>query len=104
MKRLRTWLLAVMFAHAIVAAQADLQLRPAENPACVFAGKARIIHVTFSNSSDQNFDADIRARIFQTTSATAAQTDDVSWKTLHVLPQQTIFESTALDFPEVRAE
>jgi hypothetical protein len=85
-------------------ARADLRLLPAVNPVCVFCGLSRNISLMFSNSSNQDFTAEIRARMFQTASATAVQTGDVAWKALHVLPRQMVLESAALDFPNVKAE
>ena len=85
-------------------AQAALQLVPGDKPTCVFGGGPDSISVMFSNSSDQDFKAEIRARIYQTSSATAVPVGEAAWKTLRVLPQQTVLESARLDFPAVKAE
>ncbi len=86
------------------AAQAALQLVPSEQPASVFGSAPSSISVTLSNSSDQDFKAEIRTRIYQASSATAAPVSEASWKTLRVLPQQTVLESAQVDFPAVKAE
>ena len=46
----------------------------------------------------------ISARVYQTTSATAAPYSKRLWKTLELLPGQTILESATFDFPLVRGE
>jgi hypothetical protein len=56
------------------------------------------------NAGGQVFEGEIRARISQTSSATAVQVGEAAWKTLRVLPQQTVLESAQLDFPAVKAE
>ncbi len=43
-------------------------------------------------------------RLMQLTSATATTLAEQPWKTLQVLPGQTVIESATLDFPDVRAE
>jgi hypothetical protein len=71
---------------------------------CVFAGDARKIAVVWHNAGDKVVEADVRARIYQTSSATTILLSEVPWKKLQVLPQQTVIESAQLDFPAVKAE
>lgn len=71
---------------------------------CVFAGDARKISLTWQNLSDVAVEVDVRARIYQTSSATTILLNEVLWKKLQVLPHQTVMESAQLDFPPVKAE
>jgi hypothetical protein len=84
-------------------AGAQLQLLPDREPQRVFAGADRKITVVWHNAGDEVVNAQISARIFQTSSATAVRSSEVSWKQLQVLPQQTIVESAGFDFPVVKA-
>ena len=84
--------------------QAQLQLLPDQAPQRVFAGDARKIAVVWQNAGDQITYAEIRARLFQTTSATAVPLVEKPWKSLVVLPGQIVLESVQLDFPAVRGE
>ncbi len=85
-------------------AWAQLQVLPANPPSQVFAGKARPIAITLHNPSHQPIEADLRAHVYQATSATAAPLYERPWKALTVLPGQTVLETAALVFPAVRAE
>ena len=86
------------------AAFAQLQLLPDQQPQRVFAGDARKIAVVWHNAGDNTAEAEIRARISQTSSATAIRLGEAPWKKLQVLPRQTVLESARLDFPPVKAE
>lgn len=52
----------------------------------------------------QAAEANVCARVCQTTSANAAPLPERPWKPLTVLPGQTVLETAALDFPAVRVE
>ncbi len=71
---------------------------------CVFSGQSRNIAVVWRNPSDAIIEAEISARILQTSLATAVQFSEMPWKKLLVLPRQTVLESAQLDFPAVKAE
>lgn len=86
------------------AADVPLQLVPDPEPPRVFASAARPIAVVWHNGGSQAFAGEIRARILQTTSATAVQVGEVPWKVLQVMPQQSVLESVRLEFPPVNAE
>jgi hypothetical protein len=73
-------------------------------PQCVFCGQSRNITSVWRNPGETIVGAEIRARIFQTSSATMVQLGETPWKKLRVLPQQTVLESAQLDFPVVKAE
>jgi hypothetical protein len=85
-------------------ARAQLQLLPDREPQRVFAGDARKITVTWHNAGDKSAVADVRTRLFQTSSATATPLSEKSWEKIEILPGQTVLESTSLDFPAVNAE
>jgi len=101
MKLTGTWLFAMLLAGATPAA---LQLAPGDKPANIFGGKKSNVSVMFLNFTDQDFSAEIRTRIYQTSSATAVLVSEAVWKSLRVLPQQTVLESARLDFPVVKVE
>jgi hypothetical protein len=83
---------------------AQLQLLPDQQPQRVFAGDGRKVAVTWRNTGDNTAEAEIRARISQTSSATTVRLGEAPWKKLQVLPRQTVLESARLDFPPVKAE
>lgn len=87
-----------------VAAFAQVQLVPDRDPQQVFAGEARQIATVWHNDGNQFYEGKIRARILQTSSDTVVQVNETPWKKLQMLPQQTVMESTPLDFPAVKAE
>lgn len=104
MRRFNTWTLLALACCWPALALAHVQLLPDKEPQQVFAGQARKISVVWQNAGIQPIDAEIRMRIFQTTSATAVQLGESSWKELHVLPGQTILESAQVNFPAVKAK
>ncbi|MGA3282842.1 MAG: hypothetical protein ABSD57_00085 [Verrucomicrobiota bacterium] len=85
-------------------AQAQIELLPDKEPQCVFAGNARPITVVWYNACDKTMDAEIRTRLYQTSSATVAPLSEQSWKKITILPKQTVLESAQVDFPAVKAE
>ena len=85
-------------------ARAQLMLDTNAGPQSVFFGDARSISAIFRNPGDQDFRSEIRTRMLQTTSATAAPLGEKPWKELRVLSRQTVLESAPLDFPAVNAE
>ncbi len=85
-------------------AYGQLELMTNREAQCVFAGDARKITVVWHNAGDNTVNADIRARLLQTSSATTVRLGETPWKTLQVLPRQTVLESARLDFPAVKAE
>lgn len=81
-----------------------LELVHVTEPTCVFFGPGRAISLTLRNTGEQEYAGAIRARIFQTTSSTAVSLGESAPRTLRVLSGQTVLETTAVDFPAVRAE
>ena len=104
MRAFNTWLLLGIASCWTVAACAQLQLLPDREQQCVFAGDAQKISVTWHNAGDKAVDAEMRIRLYQTSSATAAPLSEKAWKKIEILPGQTVLESASLDFPAVNAE
>jgi hypothetical protein len=104
MRLLNTWILLAMAAGWPGAACAQLQLLPDREPQQVFAGDARKITVTWHNAGDKSAGAEVRTRLYQASSATAAPLSEKSWKKIEILPGQTVLESASMDFPAVNAE
>ncbi len=73
-------------------------------PQCVFSGQLRNITVVWRNPSDAIVGAEISTRILQASSTTTIPLFEAPWKSLKVLPQQTVLETARLGFPAVRAE
>lgn len=83
----------------------QLEILPDKEPASVFAGEARKLHVTFRNAGAETVDTQLSIQLYQATSATAVPAGKaVDWKKLRVLPGQTVLEFAVLDFPPVKAE
>ena len=70
----------------------------------VFFYGPKIFSVTLHNPGGENYENEIRVRIFQTSSAPAALLSENSWKRLQIPAGETVLESAALDFPVVKAE
>jgi hypothetical protein len=99
-----TWWLLALIGGWPALAGTQLQLLPTPEQQRVFGGPGRNISLIFSNAADQDFDAAIQVRMFQTSSGTAAPFGEWPWKMLRVQPRQTVLESDQLDFPAVNAE
>jgi len=101
--RLTWWWMAIVCGLSAMAG-APSQLLSNPQAQQLFAGVANNISITFSNTGNENFGADIHLRMFQIGSPTAVPLGDRPWKQLEVLPHQTIVESAQLEFPAVNAE
>jgi len=73
-------------------------------PQTVFGGGPAKISTVWRNDDTNEAVAEVRVRIYQASSATAAPISVRAWKRLKVLPGQTVLESATLDFPAVTAE
>jgi len=105
MKFLKTGLCALMMIGGwACVTDAQLQLLPDMKPQYAFVGAARVVSTVWRNDGDKTIDGEIRARIFQTSSATAVQLGEVPWKKLQLLPGQTLLESAQLDFPAIKSK
>jgi hypothetical protein len=85
------------------AAGAPLEVLTHTAPQQVFFGDGKRIALTLRNPNSQNFDHELQARIFQTSSATAVLLSEHPWKRLVVPADETVLESARLDFPAVAA-
>lgn len=83
---------------------AQLQIVPDAGPQCVFGGATQKIDAICKNTGDKAADAEIRLRIYQSSSATVVRISEAPWKRLQVLPQQKVLESAQIGFPVVKAE
>jgi hypothetical protein len=83
---------------------AQLEIVTNAEPQSVFFGAAKNISVTLHNPGGQDFENEIRARIFQASSATAVLLSENPWKHIQVSAGETVLESVALDFPPLKAK
>lgn len=104
MRAFNPWMLLLLAACWSGIADARLQLLPDREPQRVFAGDARKVTVVWHNAGDQSAGADVRTRLYQASSATAAPLSEKPWKKIEILPGQTVLESAPMDFPAVNAE
>jgi hypothetical protein len=104
MRILESLLLLVLVVSRPGSIHAQLALLSNAEPTRVFCGLARRIPVRFHNAGNREFQSEMQTLTWQTTSATAAPMSGKRWKLLRVLPGQTVVETAAIDFPEVRAE
>jgi hypothetical protein len=104
MKSLNTCILLVSVCCWLGVARAQLQLITDTAAQCVFAGDARKITVVWHNVGDKAVDAEMRTRLYQTSSATSVLLNEWRWKQLQVLAGQTVIESASLNFPTIKAE
>jgi hypothetical protein len=81
-----------------------MQALPDKEPQCVFSGTERKITILLHNPGANPVEADLRIRLYQASSATAAPVSEAAWKKLTVLPGQTVLESARVAFPAVKAE
>jgi hypothetical protein len=87
-----------------LAARGQLEWIPNETPQAVFAGKERQLKLTIRNPADKPVELQIRMRLLQLSSGSAMPVEDArSWKTLKLLPGQTVLEHAVMDFPAVKA-
>ena len=96
----------IVFATCFCAStlRAQLTLLPPQTPHVAFAGTPQEIPLAWRNVGATTLTYDLRMRLLQATSSTAAPFDEVPWKPLQILPHQTVLESATLTFPLVRAE
>jgi hypothetical protein len=85
-------------------AWAQLQVVPQDIPQRIFGGSTQSISVRWHNAGTTPIENNVRMRTMQLSSATAASVDEAPWKTLRVLPGQTIVEAAALAFPAVKGD
>ncbi len=102
---MRTLFLAVgVVAVCVSLAPAQLERVPDAAPIAVFGGQAQRVPAIFHNPSTHSVEAEVTLRLLQAGSSTTVPVATKSWKTLRLLPGETVLESAAVDFPAVRAE
>lgn len=83
---------------------APVELVPAGKPAALLSGPARSLSVLFHNPAESTASVKLSLRVYQASSATAAPVRDLPWRTLAILPGQTVLEQVTLDLPPVRGQ
>ena len=84
-------------------AKAQLQMVPPETAQTVFADGARVVKVMFRNPENRSLTTPLRVQLCQASSATVVPFGQPrDWKTLEVLPGQTVLESAAVSFPPLK--
>jgi hypothetical protein len=87
---------------SVFSGRAEVEVLPEDEPQLCFSGQQKL-KVTFRNTAEKPFEAPVRMRLFQASSATVVPVRDMEdWKPLHLLPRQTILEEVSVEFPEVR--
>lgn len=84
--------------------RAQWEWLPAAAPQRIFAGAGREIPAVWRNPGTQPLAADMRLRLYQTSSRLAAPLDEKVWKRVELPAGQTILETASINFPAVRAE
>jgi len=104
--KMKTFVTAVVLAMfcGISYARAQLRLEPAAEAPCLFGGRRQTVSAVWSNAGTSLHKSLIRTRMTQLSSATAMPIAEATWKTLQVLPAQTVLETAEIDFPAVRGE
>lgn len=80
-----------------------VEVVPSATPQQVFGDGARAVEVRFRNDAAEPARVALRFHLFQLTSATTAPVGGArAWKSLTVLPGQTVVEHAPIEFPAVR--
>jgi len=105
MKR-RGWgkLLTMLWALAPFTLAAQLQMVVGERPVHAFGGRQSQMDVRIRNSTAAAIEAELSYQLVQASSSTVAPIAARKvWKTLRVLPGQTVVDTILVAWPEVRA-
>ncbi|MGN6555171.1 MAG: hypothetical protein ACTHLW_15805 [Verrucomicrobiota bacterium] len=99
------WFFLLVCSIASVApVQAQVQVLSDEEPQRVFSGDGRKISLGLRNTTERTQAAHLRLSLYQASSVTAMPLGEQPWKSLELLPGQTVLESATLAFPPVKAE
>ncbi|HEX4121603.1 MAG TPA: hypothetical protein VH619_13365 [Verrucomicrobiae bacterium] len=94
---------AAILLGIVCAANAQLEVLPAETGQAAFAGTVIPLSVLFHNPGTRVLKSPLRLRLYAAGSDLAAPLGNVrDWKTLEVLPGQTVLEKISLPMPAVR--
>ena len=97
-------LVVFMLAGWGLPAFAALEIRSQSVPQNVFSGPDQQSRIEFHNPTDRPIELKLRTRLHQASTATLMPIGEPQpWKTLAVLPRQTVLETLTLELPEVRA-
>jgi len=102
MRRLFTWFSLFSLGSVSTIAAPQLQTVP-QQPQSVFGGANRTVSLCWRNAGVTLNETTLQSRMMQLTSATAVCVGASPWKTLRVLPGQTVLDTATLEFPPVRA-
>jgi hypothetical protein len=103
LSRMKLFVLLALFLSVVLPAVCQVVVLGG-NPQHVFSGQSQTVFMKLKNPGRAVAEIDLRARISQGSSATAAPLDNLPIKSLHLLAGQTILEEAQIAFPEVRAE
>jgi hypothetical protein len=104
MNRVRKFIL-LLACCAAAPLMAQLEVVAPPEAQAVFSGPARPVEVIFHNTGTITTNVSVRTRIYQTSTSTAAPFGQLeTWKSVRTFPGQTVLESGAFDFPEVRGK
>ena len=95
------WSLAALWPLTV---SAQIQLIADTEAQAVFAGGTQTVRVLLRNPGDAPASKDVEMRLFQLTAASAVPIGNARpWKTIQILPRQTVLETLPLEFPAVRS-
>jgi hypothetical protein len=95
------WFVAALWP---LTATAQIQLVPEADPPAVFAARPQNLRITLRNVGETTATSDVQTLLFQLSSATTLPIGKARpWKTIRILPGQTVLETLTLEFPAVRS-
>lgn len=101
-RRARVWPTEAALLIALISASA-LEVIPSAQPQHVFADGKRTVEVRLRNDGAETARMAVRLQLLQLTSATATPVGGArTWKTLIIMPDQTVLENAVIEFPKLR--
>lgn len=95
--------LALLLAGCPLLAFGQIEILAAA-PQLVFAAPAGNLRIQFHNPTDRLAEAKLKTHLYQTSATTVMPVGEVqAWKSLSLLPKQTVLDFIKQDFPAVRA-
>lgn len=93
-------------ALALSAPAQAARLEVLQNPELVSAigGRKCTIPVILRNPGTNPFAGALSVRVYETSSTTAAPLEEILWKEIQVLPNQTLLESASITFPVIKGK
>ena len=97
-------LAAVLLVGVILSARAELEIVTPDEPQVVFSGGPASVSVKIHNPADKRATNEYFLQLLQLSSSVVMPVEKVQpWKTIEVLPGQTILEAAPINLPAVRA-